>query len=414
MIKRVTGTQDFLDITLLNFIIEQTKKYLKLHHFSEIIVPILEPTELFKRSLGVETDVVKKEMYLISGDENICLRPEATASTARAFVENGIQTTPWKVFTWGPMFRHERPQKGRYRQFHQVSIEVIGTNAIAQDAEVIALLDGLFSKMLAFDSYALLINFLGCHEDREAFKVELRKFLETHINEICDQCKVRKDTNIMRVFDCKNEKDKELYATQAPKIIQHLCSVCSTEWQELQELLELLSISFHVQPTLVRGLDYYQKTVFEFVSGNLGAQNAFCGGGRYHQLVKIVGAREDQPSVGAAIGVERLLLMLEAIKDRLPLPQPPAIQAIIPVEPAQKPIAMLVAQELIKHGIAAQTMIESDSLKSMMRQANRIGAQHAIIIGPEELAKKEARVKNMTTGEEQSLKQTELVQFLMK
>lgn len=413
MIRRVTGTQDFLDLTLLNFILEQSKRFLKLHHFNEIMVPILEPTELFKRSLGVETDVVKKEMYLISGHEDISLRPEATASTARAFVENGIQTTPWKVFTWGPMFRHERPQKGRYRQFHQLSIEVIGTNAIAQDVEIIALLDRLFSQILAFDSYALLINFLGCHEDREAFKVELRKFLEQHINEICDTCKVRMNTNIMRVFDCKNEHDKQLY-TQAPQIIKHLCKICSAEWQELQELLELLSVSFHVQPTLVRGLDYYQKTVFEFVSGNLGAQNAFCGGGRYHKLVEIVGAKEDQPCVGAAIGIERLLLMLELIKDKLPLPQPPAIQAVIPVEKAQHAIALLVGQELIKHGICAQVMIENDSLKSMMRQANRIGAQHAIIIGAEEQAKKEVRIKNMMTGEEQSVKQAELVQFLSK
>src|SRR5579871_6163185 len=198
MFLRIKGTQDLLDLTLFNFIIEQFKRHMRTYHFTEIATPIIEPSALFKRSLGTETDVVSKEMFIIAPrtaeDEEICLRPEATAPVARAFVENAVDQAPWKVFTWGPMFRYERPQKGRYRQFHQISIEVIGSAASAQDVEFIKMLDRFFHERLAINNYAILINYLGCAQDRAAYEVRLKKFLDS-VSGICDLCMARKDKN---------------------------------------------------------------------------------------------------------------------------------------------------------------------------------------------------------------------------
>jgi histidyl-tRNA synthetase len=412
MIQRVKGTHDYLDLTLFNYILDRTNTLLRLHHFTPIMTPVLEPTELFVRSLGQQTDVVSKEMYVFStaGGESICLRPEATASTARAFVENQVQQTPWKVFTWGPMFRHERPQKGRYRQFYQVSIEVIGSASVSQDVQLIALLDKLFTQFLAFDSYALQINFLGCQVDRPAYKEILHKFLNGVVDKLCENCKVRKEHNILRVFDCKNPTCQEVYVN-APKIIEHLCATCGLEWQQVQDNLEALSVSFTVRPSLVRGLDYYQKTVFEFVSSALGAQNAFCGGGRYDQLIALVGAKNDLPCVGAAFGIERIMMMLESMKDKLMLPQLPALQVIIPMGVAQHTIALLLCQELINKGVCTEVLFEG-SMKNMMKQANKLGAQHVLIIGEDEQKENAVMVKNMITGQETKMKQIEVAQTL--
>jgi len=416
MFQRIKGTQDFLDLTLFKFIVDQASKHLILNHFHQIDTPILEPTELYKRSLGVETDVVAKEMFLIAtepGSESICLRPEATASTVRAFVENGVQNVPWKVFSWGPMFRHERPQKGRFRQFHQINMEIIGSKAVAQDAHFIAMLDRFFSQVLVFDSYALAINYLGCREDRAAFKETLYEFLTTVKDQICSDCKKRMESNILRVYDCKVPTCKKVYEN-APRLAENLCVPCTQEWKQLQETLELLSVSFSVQHTLVRGLDYYNKTVFEFVSSNLGAQNAFCGGGRYDNLVAEVGGRQDQPSIGAAIGIERLMLILEPMKDKLLLPTQPALHAVLPMSAEQQVVGLLIAQELTSHNLCADVLLDNDSIKSMMRQANKMGAKYCLIIGSQEQEQQEVTVKDMMTGQETKVKQIELVSFLKK
>ncbi|MGC2310821.1 MAG: histidine--tRNA ligase [Candidatus Babeliaceae bacterium] len=412
MIARIKGTQDFLDLTLFNFLISTIKKHIQLYHFTEIATPILEPLELFKRSLGVETDVISKEMYLVhSGheEENICLRPEVTASTMRAFLENGIQTTPWKVFSWGPMFRHERPQKGRYRQFHQVTFEIIGSEAIAQDAYFITMLDRLFHEKFLLNEYALLINFLGCPDDRVIFKKELHAFLEQHKTEICANCLIRKEKNILRVFDCKNEQCQKLYE-KAPQLVNYLCASCTTEWKTLQDLLGQLSVSFVYAPRLVRGLDYYNKTVFEFTSPHLGAQNAFCGGGRYN-LARQLGASTDYPAVGAAIGIERLLLLLAA-NQQLIVPQPAAIQVIIPISNEQIPLALLLADELHAREIATEVLLEQQSVKSMLRKADKMGAQHCILIGPEEQQQRVVKLKNMITSIESIVSFEELIALL--
>ncbi|HJZ24394.1 MAG TPA: histidine--tRNA ligase [Candidatus Babeliales bacterium] len=415
MISRIKGTRDVLDLTLFNFVIDRAQKFFSRYHFNEISLPIIEPGELFKRTLGEHTDVVLKEMYCFTAHDEgqeICLRPEVTASTVRAFVENNIEQLPWKVFTWGPMFRHERPQKGRYRQFNQLNLEVIGSASVSQDVLFIMMLDRYFSHELKFNNYALLLNFLGCREDRIIFKEKLYSFLDKNSNMICKTCLERKEKNILRVFDCKNSSCQELYE-RAPKIIDKLCQICQLEWDLLQEQLSLNSISFAVNPTLVRGLDYYNKTVFEFSSQNLGAQTAFCGGGRYDQLASYCGAKEDQPCVGAAIGIERLTLLLEQIQNELPMAQKPALQVIIPMNIEQYSLALLLADQLISKGLTVDILFEG-SLKSRMRKANKMAAQHTLILGEDELAKREVMVKNMMNGQEQRIAQIELADYFLK
>lgn len=419
MIERIKGTQDFIDLSLFNFVVNQCKKHLELYHFTEIAMPIIEPTELFKRSLGLQTDVVSKEMFTISsrsedGEESMCLRPEATASIVRAFIENGIQTTPWNVYTWGPMFRYERPQKGRFRQFHQISMEIIGAHSISYDVRFIKMLDRFFHETLGLNNYALMLNFLGCLEDRTQYKKILKEFLDSpSASGICHLCKERKEKNVLRILDCKNQHCQEIYK-HAPRLIDHLCASCSDQWVQVQEQLDLLSVTYTWDPSLVRGLDYYNKTVFEFASPLLGSQSAFCGGGRYDQLISQIGGKEDQPSVGAAIGMERLMLLLEPLRANLPLEQPPALHVVMPLGKEQKTLALLVADNLEAHGHCVDVLLDGDSIKSMMRKANKMGAAFTILIGQEEQQNHTVTVKNMITGTEDKIPQVELHAYLTK
>lgn len=416
MIARVKGTQDFLDLSLFNFIINQTRQHVHRYQFTEIATPILEHIELFKRSLGVDTDVVSKEMFIIDNrgqQPELCLRPEMTASIVRAYVEHGITQKPWKVFSWGPLFRYERPQKGRYRQFHQVSFEVIGAHNYMHDVQFIAMLDRLFTDVFKLDNYALVINFLGTPEDRVAHRAALLAFLNKHVDDLCETCKIRKDTNIMRVFDCKNEHCGQLYQ-RAPMITDYLSPASEREWQEVRNNLELLGVSYSHRPTLVRGLDYYSKTVFEFVSDNLGAQNAFCGGGRYDSLAKQLGAHHDQPSLGAAFGIERLLLLLDPIRDQLSLSHEPALNLILPLTQAQQPLALLLAESLRLQKIDVDVLLDYDSLKDMMRHANKVAATYVLIIGEDEQRLQTVTIKNMITGVSETVAQIDVALYLKK
>ena len=413
MITRVRGTEDFLDLTLHNFVLEQAKKHFASYNFSQIETPILEHTALFKRSLGATTDVVSKEMYTLtteSGDE-LCLRPEATAPTMRAFLEAKIDQTPWKVFSYGPMFRHERPQKGRWRQFSQINIEAIGTAAISQDAQTIAMLDRFFGETLQLEDYILKLNFLGTRDDRENYNKALHTFLENISDQLCKTCLVRKESNILRVLDCKNETCIKLYQN-APKITDNLSSESQAQWAQLQELLAQLSVSFVLDPKLVRGLDYYNKTVFEFASPLLGAQDAFCGGGRYDTLATEIGAKEDYRSIGSAIGMGRLLLLCEHISDKLMLPEKPALHMIVPMSEAQQPLALLLAYELLGKGLCTDVVLEGGSIKSMMRRANKQGAKWVLVLGEQELQDGTVALKNMVTGEQEVVKQTDVLKHL--
>lgn len=418
MIQKVKGTQDFLDLTLFNFIVTTIKKHLSVYNFTEIQTPLVEYLDLFQRSLGEHTEVVSKEMFVIesrqeSSDGRMCLRPEMTASTVRAFNENGIQQLPWKVFSYGPCFRYERPQKGRYRQFHQITMEIIGSASVAQDVQFIAMLNRFFQQTLHGVSYELNVNFLGCSDDRAAFIQILKNFLNSDDSQgICSQCVYRKEHNVMRVFDCKNADCQVIYRN-APRITDNLCECCAQEWQQLQQQLSALCVHYVHRSTLVRGLDYYNKTVFEFVSKNLGAQDAFCGGGRYNQLVQQLGGREDQPSVGAAIGIERLMLLLEQVSDALPIERSIPLHIIIPMSNQQHTMALLLADTLRAGNLRVDVLFDG-SVKSMMRKANKLNAAFMLVLGETEQQNNTVMIKNMTTGEDVSVAQNAALDFLKK
>ncbi len=417
MISRVKGTHDILDFRLVSYVQKIIHQHALYYHFNQIETPILEHTELFKRSLGLQTDVVSKEMFII-GDatqpDSLCLRPEATAPTMRTYLEHKEQlTTPWKVYSIGPMFRHERPQKGRFREFHQVTYEVIASESVAQDVQLIKMLDRLFQEAFKLDVYALLINYLGCFDDRQRFKKKLYEFLNNVQEQLCADCLLRKEHNILRVFDCKVATCRVLYEN-APRIADNLCKECEAEWHRLQDQLHILSISFSYSPYLVRGLDYYDKTVFEFVSDNLGAQRAFCGGGRYNRLATQLGAPTDVPAVGASIGIERLTLLLEPMMAQLPLEMPPTLHIIIPLSKEQHSLALLLADELQAQQLCVDIMLEDDSLKSMMRKANKMGARYVLLIGSQEQEARKVMVKDMITGSEELIDQTALVSYLKR
>lgn len=413
MITKVKGTQDFIDLTLFNFIIAQAGKHLNEYNFQQISTPILEHTELFKRSLGLHTDVVSKEMFIIESrsEDSICLRPEATAPTVRAFIENSIQQVPWKVFSYGPMFRYERPQKGRFRQFHQINIEIIGSKSISQDALLIKMLDMLFTEKFLLDNYSILINFLGCYDDRANFNIILKNFLETVSDKVCSDCKERKEKNPLRIFDCKKPDCIEIYKN-APHTADYLCKQCEAEWNLLKKTLELISVRFVYAPKLVRGLDYYDKTVFEFVSSTLGAQNTFCGGGRYDRLVKEISEKEDQPAVGCAIGVERLIILLDEIKNKLPISRQAQLNLILPLSEKQQTLGLLLLERLHTNGITSDILLDEHSIKNLMRKANKIGAKFCLIIGDEEQDANEVTIKNMITGEQIKIKHDNIIEYL--
>lgn len=415
MLARIRGTKDLLDLTLHNFVLEKAKKHFQVHNYSEIQTPILEYTSLFMRSLGKETDVVTKEMYTLQtgSGESICLRPEATASTMRAFLQTEPQLLPWKIFSYGPMFRHERPQKGRWRQFSQINIEIIGSGEIAQDAHFIKMIDNLFNEKYNLENYLLKINFLGTIEDQKKYKEQLYKFLKTIENKICQTCKVRKEKNILRIFDCKNKSCKEIYQ-KAPKITDHLSKNSKKEWEELLKFLDLLSVNYMKDPSLVRGLDYYNKTVFEFTSPELGAQDAFCGGGRYDNLATELGSKQDYPAIGASIGMERLLILIDKIKEKLSLPQKSPLHLIIPLSEEQQSLALLLADTLQDNKLCTDIILDISSIKNMMRKANKMGAKYVLLLGKDEQETNSVTIKDMQTGKSSTVKQTETISFLKR
>lgn len=413
MFSLIKGTQDILDYRLTDGVLQIIQSHLKNYNFSQISTPILESVELFERGLGVATDVVGKEMFIVqskSDRERICLRPEMTAGTVRAFVqEQGSLVLPWKVFSYGPAFRYERPQKGRLRQFHQVSIESLGTAHVMYDAFFISMLSNLFEEKLHIENFVLHINFLGQPHDRQIFKEHLYAFLVEHDAILCDTCKQRKDSNILRVFDCKNEVCHDLY-TRAPKITDHLTPESLLEWQMVQEQLLQLSVTFMHDPYLVRGLDYYNKTVFEFVGLNLGAQNTFCGGGRYDSLAQQLGSKELVPAFGAGIGMERLLLVLENQQEKFATPKP-ALVCVIPCQIEQNATGILIADHLQSIGVCVDILLDTASLKSKLRKADKLQAKYALVIGQTEQEQNFVMVKNMMTGQDDKVSQADLENY---
>lgn len=413
MFSKIKGTQDILDYRPIEGLLQIIQSHLKHYNFSQISTPILESVSLFERGLGVATDVVGKEMFVVqakSDREQICLRPELTAGAMRAFVEEqGQIVLPWKVFSYGPAFRYERPQKGRLRQFHQVSIESLGTATVQYDAFFISMLANLFTEKLKIENCVLQINFLGTQEDRQIFKTHLYEFLLQHDAILCETCKQRKETNILRVFDCKNETCHNLYK-QAPKITDHLTLASQAEWQMVQDQLHQLSVTFVCNPYLVRGLDYYNKTVFEFIGLALGAQNTFCGGGRYDTLAEQLGSKELVPAIGAGIGMERLLIVLEDSLEKIMSPRP-SLVCVVPCDAQQNNTALLVADALQAAGVCVDILLDQASLKSKLRKADKLQAKYAVVIGQTEQEQNFVMIKNMMTGQDEKVSQADLIAY---
>ncbi|MCF8054491.1 MAG: histidine--tRNA ligase [Deltaproteobacteria bacterium] len=401
-IKLVKGFKDLLPEESAKwwFVELRARKFFKNFGFSEIRPPIMERTELFQRGIGEGTDVVEKEMYTFTdrSGENLTLRPEATAGVIRAYIENGLFTREAvsKLYTIGPMFRRERPQKGRFRQFHQINAEVFGVAAPIIDAEIIIMVNE-FLRDVGLESLSLEINSLGCSECRPSFKQELIAFLEAKKETLCPDCQRRIGINPLRVLDCKVRTCQEA-TVQAPLVTSFLCTGCHAHFDELQKYINRFGITYSINPKMVRGLDYYTKTAFEITTTHLGAQNAVCGGGRYDELVKQLGG-PDVPGIGFAIGFERLvsLLPMSNLYDN----SPTLFVAPLGATAHEKTFALLNSLRL--SGLSCVSEYNANvSLKTMLKRADRSGARLVIIVGEDELLKEEITIKDMQTGKQKS------------
>jgi histidyl-tRNA synthetase len=366
--------------------------------FKEIVLPIFEKTEVFTKGVGEETDIVQKEMYTFEdrGGESITLRPEGTASCVRAYIEHSMFHPPGsvtKLFYMGPMFRRERPQAGRFRQFYQIGAELFGAAEPEADADVIHLLH-LFLTAIKVRDPKLLLNSLGCGECRPPFKAALVEFLRHHKDHLCEACQGRFERNPLRVFDCKVEKCQEVMK-EAPTIDKHYCPACAEHFSKVEQRLVQLNIPFTINPRMVRGLDYYNRTVFEVTAEGLGAQNSIAGGGRYDSLVKNSGGPQ-VPATGFAVGMERLM---DSIGGALETdPGNPDVFIVFMEEAADA--VYRIAGALREKGIKVERAYKPAGIKNQMGKADRSGATFALIVGGDEIANKVAVIKNLKTGEQ--------------
>jgi histidyl-tRNA synthetase len=410
-IKAVKGFRDILpgEVEKWQFVEEEARRIFECYGFSELRIPIVERTELFVRSIGEATDIVGKEMYTFQDrdGDSLTLRPEATASIMRAYLEHGlnIKEPVGKYYFIGPMFRHERPQKGRYRQFHQIDVEVLGVEEAIVDAELLMMLVR-YLQFLNLKNVALQINSLGCQKCRPAYKTEIQKFLESRRELLCEDCQRRLTTNPLRIFDCKSE-DCQKALDGAPTVLDFLCPDCRAHFGEVKSLLDIQGIPYTVNPRMVRGLDYYTRTAFEVVAGDLGAQNAVCGGGRYDRLGEELGG-PPVPAIGFAIGIERLTLLLGEGEKFV---RRPDIFLATLGEAAQRR-GFSLARELRDEGLRAELDYTGKSLKSQMRHADRLNAAYVAILGEEELKKERVVLRNMATKAQEEVPLEGLVGIL--
>jgi histidyl-tRNA synthetase len=378
--------------------------------YREIKTPVLEKTELFTRGIGQETDIVSKEMYSFEDvkGRGLTMRPEATASMVRAYIQHRLylQYPIQKLYAMGPMFRHERPQKGRFRQFHQIDVELFGDPGPRSDAEMIILAMYLF-ETVGLTDVSLHINSLGCPDCRPDFKEKLKSYLAERTASLCADCQKRARLNPLRVFDCKVETCKSI-VQNAPTIPAFLCDNCRDHFGSLKAYLDGLNIPFEVNDQLVRGLDYYNRTTFEIQTEHLGAQNAVAGGGRYDGLVKTLGG-PDHPAIGFAVGVERVVALLEASKPIEPR-KPDLFIAALGENVGQLTFQWMVA--LRKQGLWVELDYGGKGLKSQMKKANRLGAQNVLMVGDDEAAAKKAVLRNMNTRDQVDVEFNNLVSTL--
>ena len=405
MLQKPKGTKDILPEESYRWqLIEEDAQYVfESFGLKEIRVPTFEYTELFERGVGDTTDVVQKEMYTFEdkGGRSITLRPEGTAGIVRAYVENGLSSkpSPCKVWYKMPMFRYENVQKGRYREFHQLGCEIFGTGSYLADVEAIQIGYQLL-KQIGIDNAKLMLNSIGCPTCRQKYQEALKEFIGKNLDEYCDVCKSRFDKNPMRILDCKEEKCKELNQG-APVILDYLCEECKEHFEQVKDMLTILDIPYEIDAGIVRGLDYYTKTVFEFVSGVDGL--TVLAGGRYDGLVKQLGG-PDTPAVGFAAGEERLLSLVEE-------KQPEDFKTelyIATMSKDQMPKAAELASQLRQY-LVVETDICERSFNAQMKYANKIGAEKLLVLGEEEVATNSAKIKDMKTGEETSVELDEIL-----
>ena len=404
MIYIPKGTKDVLpqDAYKWQYVEGMARDVAKLFNLKEIRTPTFEHTELFQRGVGDTTDIVTKEMYTFKdkGDRSITLKPEGTAGAVRAFIENGLAggVLPAKMYYITPAFRYERPQAGRLREFHQFGVEIFGAASAQTDAEAILMADTLLKKLGLH--VALKLNSIGCKTCRAAYNKALKEFFAPHLDGLCHDCKTRYEKNPLRLLDCKEEGCKKINAA-APTILEYLCDDCAAHFEEVKTCLDLSGIAYEIDSRIVRGLDYYTRTVFEFVSTSIGAQGTVCAGGRYDGLIEELGGKA-MPAVGFAAGIERLLIVMEQTGVEIPDEAKPVVYlAGMDKDCRQK--AFEIATALRKAGIFAEIDHMERSIKAQFKYADKIGAQYVAVVGGNELAEGKANVKCMATGESESV-----------
>ncbi len=398
----IKGTEDILpgESYKWQFVEDIMRKQALAYGFKEIRTPVFEHTELFNRSVGDTTDVVQKEMYTFTtkGGESVTLRPEGTAGAARAMLEHGVYNDgyPIKAYYLTSCYRYEKPQKGRQREFHQFGMEVYGAPSCLADAEVICAAHSIFER-LGVNDLSLELNSIGCEKCRPNYHKALREYFESKKDQLCETCLSRLDRNPMRILDCKSPVCSEI-AAHAPTVLNYICEDCQAHFEGVKDCLAAAGIRYQVNPHIVRGLDYYTRTVFEFVSNDIGAQGTVCGGGRYDGLIEELGGTHT-PSLGFGMGIERLLLLLESRKIEIPAP-PVCDLYVIGIGDEAKRRAFTIIEGVRNASLIAEGDIVGRSIKAQMKYADKIKAKFTMVIGDNELAEGSAKLRNMETGTE--------------
>jgi len=408
------GTRDILpsEIYRWQYVDKEFNKLCSSFGYKEIRIPVFEHTELFQRGVGDTTDIVQKEMYTFNdkGGRSITLRPEGTAGVVRSYIENGMASLPQpvKLFYNITAYRYENVQKGRYREFHQFGVEAFGSAGPSVDVEIISLLSMFFEK-LGLKKTGLNINSIGCPKCRTQYNEKLKQYFRPRLSELCGNCRERFERNPLRIIDCKEPGCKKI-AAGAPALIDNLCGECGSHFEGLKAGLENLGIEYSVDPGIVRGLDYYTKTVFEFTSQNVGSQGTICGGGRYDGLVETCGG-PPTPGIGFGLGIERLLMELES--QNIQIKEPPLMDIYIAAmgEKASN-FAQQLVYKLRSYQVGAETDLMSRSLKSQMKYADKKGFSHTVVIGDNEMESGKAVLKDMKTGEQKDVSLDSIVDRL--
>ena len=403
--KKIKGTEDVLPRQsyrwqfVENIMREESRAY----GFREMRTPVFEHTELFARGVGQTTDVVQKEMYTFDtkGGESVTLRPEGTACAARAVLEHALENEglPIKASYFVSCYRYEKPQAGRLREFHQFGIEEFGTQSPVADAEIICLAQSVLDR-LGLSNVHLELNSIGCPECRAKYNQALREYFSQYKEQLCPTCLTRLEKNPMRLLDCKSPEDHKI-AEGAPKITDYICKECEEHFAEVKKYLDAAGVEYTVNPTIVRGLDYYTKTVFEFVTDCIGAQGTVCGGGRYDGLIEELGGKH-MPSLGFAMGLERILLVMDAQGIEIPQPEPCALY-IATMGDGAKQKAFSLLRQVRECGLAAETDVVGRGLRAQMKYADKIGAAHTLILGSSELENGRGVLRRMADGEQREV-----------